>query len=90
MKLVEDVGFDSAFSFIYSPRPGTPAAALPDDTPPAVKLERLQRLQARVAGACAHESAPRDGRHAPARAGRRPSQEAMPASSAAVPRTTAS
>jgi tRNA-2-methylthio-N6-dimethylallyladenosine synthase len=48
MKLVEDVRFDGAFSFIYSARPGTPAAALPDTTPHAVKLERLQRLQGRV------------------------------------------
>jgi len=46
MKLVEDVGYDSSFSFIFSPRPGTPAAALHDDTPHAVKLARLQRLQA--------------------------------------------
>ena len=45
MKLVEDVGFDASFSFIYSPRPGTPAANLPDDTPAAVKLARLQALQ---------------------------------------------
>ncbi len=48
MKLVDDVRFDGAFSFIYSPRPGTPAANLRDDTPHAVKLERLQRLQARL------------------------------------------
>jgi tRNA-2-methylthio-N6-dimethylallyladenosine synthase len=48
MKLVEDVRFDGAFSFIYSPRPGTPAADLPDDTPQVVKLERLQRLQKRL------------------------------------------
>ena len=46
MKLVEDVGYDSSFSFIFSPRPGTPAAALQDETPHAVKLARLQRLQA--------------------------------------------
>jgi tRNA-2-methylthio-N6-dimethylallyladenosine synthase len=45
MKLIEDVGYDSSFSFIFSPRPGTPAAALHDDTPHAVKLERLQHLQ---------------------------------------------
>ena len=48
MQLIEDVGFDASFSFIYSPRPGTPAARLPDDTPYAVKLERLQRLQRRI------------------------------------------
>ena len=46
MKLVEDVGYDASFSFIFSPRPGTPAAALHDDTPHAVKLKRLQHLQA--------------------------------------------
>jgi tRNA-2-methylthio-N6-dimethylallyladenosine synthase len=46
MKLVEDVGYDASFSFIFSPRPGTPAANLPDDTPHAVKLQRLQHLQA--------------------------------------------
>jgi tRNA-2-methylthio-N6-dimethylallyladenosine synthase len=45
MKLVADVGFDSAFSFIYSRRPGTPAASLEDDTPHEIKLARLQRLQ---------------------------------------------
>jgi tRNA-2-methylthio-N6-dimethylallyladenosine synthase len=48
MKLIEDVRFDGSFSFIYSPRPGTPAANLPDATPHAVKLARLQRLQARI------------------------------------------
>src|SRR5688572_9967996 len=46
MKLVEDVGFDASFSFIFSPRPGTPAAALHDDTPHEAKLKRLQHLQA--------------------------------------------
>jgi tRNA-2-methylthio-N6-dimethylallyladenosine synthase len=46
LKLIEDVRFDGSFSFIYSPRPGTPAANLPDETPHAVKLARLQRLQA--------------------------------------------
>ncbi|MCC7483791.1 MAG: tRNA (N6-isopentenyl adenosine(37)-C2)-methylthiotransferase MiaB [Burkholderiales bacterium] len=48
-RLVEEVGFDASFSFVYSRRPGTPAAALPDTTPRAVKLERLKRLQARIA-----------------------------------------
>jgi tRNA-2-methylthio-N6-dimethylallyladenosine synthase len=48
MKLVEDVGFDYSFSFLFSPRPGTPAAALLDDTPAEVKLERLHRLQALI------------------------------------------
>jgi tRNA-2-methylthio-N6-dimethylallyladenosine synthase len=46
MKLIEDVGYDASFSFIFSPRPGTPAANLPDDTPHAVKLNRLQQVQA--------------------------------------------
>jgi tRNA-2-methylthio-N6-dimethylallyladenosine synthase len=46
MKLVEDVGFDFSFSFVYSARPGTPASYLSDDTPEASKLARLSRLQA--------------------------------------------
>ncbi|QMV72557.1 tRNA (N6-isopentenyl adenosine(37)-C2)-methylthiotransferase MiaB [Comamonas piscis] len=46
MKLIDDVRFDNSFSFIFSPRPGTPAANLPDDTPYEVKLRRLQELQA--------------------------------------------
>ncbi|MDO9435795.1 tRNA (N6-isopentenyl adenosine(37)-C2)-methylthiotransferase MiaB [Hydrogenophaga sp.] len=46
MKLIHDVGFDASFSFIFSPRPGTPAANLADDTPHEVKLKRLQHLQA--------------------------------------------
>ncbi len=48
MKLIEDVGFDASFSFVFSPRPGTPAAALHDDTPQEVKLKRLQHLQATI------------------------------------------
>ena len=48
MKLIDDVGFDTSFSFIFSPRPGTPAANLHDDTPHAVKLQRLQHLQATI------------------------------------------
>ncbi len=46
MKLVAEVGFDNSFSFLYSARPGTPAAELPDPTPHEVKLARLMRLQA--------------------------------------------
>lgn len=46
MNLVKDIQFDNSFSFIYSKRPGTPAADLPDDTPMEVKKERLARLQA--------------------------------------------
>jgi tRNA-2-methylthio-N6-dimethylallyladenosine synthase len=48
MKLIQDVGFDNSFSFIFSKRPGTPAASLEDDTPHDVKLARLQRLQALI------------------------------------------
>jgi tRNA-2-methylthio-N6-dimethylallyladenosine synthase len=48
MKLIADVGFDASFSFIFSPRPGTPAAALHDDTPHEVKLARLHTLQAAI------------------------------------------
>ena len=49
MKLIEDVGFDSSFSFIYSARPGTPAADLRDEVPEDVKKQRLHILQARIA-----------------------------------------
>ncbi len=45
MKLIDDVGFDDSFSFVFSPRPGTPAAALADDTPQVDKMARLHRLQ---------------------------------------------
>ena len=48
MKLIDDIGFDNSFSFVYSARPGTPAAALHDDTPQTVKLKRLQQLQAAI------------------------------------------
>ena len=48
MKLIEDLGFDTSFSFVYSSRPGTPAADLADDTPQDVKLARLSRLQKRI------------------------------------------
>ncbi|MCW5619094.1 MAG: MiaB/RimO family radical SAM methylthiotransferase, partial [Nitrosomonas sp.] len=48
MQLVEELNFDESYSFIYSARPGTPAADFPDDTPQSVKLERLQRLQAQI------------------------------------------
>lgn len=48
MDLVHEMGFDTSFSFIYSPRPGTPAANLPDDTPMEVKKQRLQILQNRL------------------------------------------
>ncbi|MCU0840356.1 MAG: tRNA (N6-isopentenyl adenosine(37)-C2)-methylthiotransferase MiaB [Thiobacillaceae bacterium] len=48
LRLIEEVGFDHSFSFVYSPRPGTPAASLADDTPQEVKLQRLYRLQERI------------------------------------------
>lgn len=48
MNLIADVGFDFSFSFIYSPRPGTPAASLPDDVPMEVKKQRLALLQQRI------------------------------------------
>ena len=48
MRLIDDVGFDQSFSFIYSRRPGTPAANLEDDTPHAVKHARLERLKATI------------------------------------------
>jgi tRNA-2-methylthio-N6-dimethylallyladenosine synthase len=48
MKLIDDIGFDASFSFVFSARPGTPAAALADDTPQAEKLARLQQVQAAI------------------------------------------
>ena len=48
MRLVEELQFDNSFSFVFSPRPGTPAASLHDDTPQEVKLRRLQQLQATI------------------------------------------
>ncbi|MDO8933805.1 MAG: tRNA (N6-isopentenyl adenosine(37)-C2)-methylthiotransferase MiaB [Rhodocyclaceae bacterium] len=48
MQLIDDVGFDASFSFIYSPRPGTPAVELADDTPAELKTQRLMRLQKRI------------------------------------------
>ena len=48
MRLIDQIGFDSSFSFVYSKRPGTPAADLDDDTPQTVKLARLARLQAAI------------------------------------------
>ncbi|MCL2636109.1 MAG: tRNA (N6-isopentenyl adenosine(37)-C2)-methylthiotransferase MiaB [Betaproteobacteria bacterium] len=48
MKLIDEIGFDASFSFVYSPRPGTPALELADDTPAEVKSARLSRLQKRI------------------------------------------
>jgi tRNA-2-methylthio-N6-dimethylallyladenosine synthase len=61
MKLITDIGYDSSFSFIFSPRPGTPAANLPDDTPHEVKLKRLQHLQATIEDNVRRISASREG-----------------------------
>jgi len=49
MKLIDDVGFDNSFSYLYRPRPGTPASEMRDDTPHKVKAARLKRLQDRIA-----------------------------------------
>jgi tRNA-2-methylthio-N6-dimethylallyladenosine synthase len=61
LRLIDDVGFDNSFSFVFSARPGTPAASLHDDTPQAVKLERLRRLQARIESQAQAISAARVG-----------------------------
>jgi tRNA-2-methylthio-N6-dimethylallyladenosine synthase len=57
LRLVDEVGFDGSFSFVYSRRPGTPAADLPDDTPQEVKLARLARLQENIEAHAARISA---------------------------------
>ena len=62
MRLIDDVGFDGAFSFLYSRRPGTPAADLSDDTPAEVRQGRLARLQARIAAQAAELSGAMVGR----------------------------
>ncbi len=61
MKLIEDVGYDSSFSFVFSARPGTPAATLADDTPATLKLQRLQHLQATIENNVRRISASRVG-----------------------------
>jgi|688.fasta_scaffold258168_2 tRNA-2-methylthio-N6-dimethylallyladenosine synthase len=61
MALIEEIGFDSSFSFVFSPRPGTPAANLADDTPQTVKLKRLQHLQATIEANVRRISASREG-----------------------------
>jgi tRNA-2-methylthio-N6-dimethylallyladenosine synthase len=57
LKLIEEVGFDASFSFVYSPRPGTPAASLADDTAHEVKMQRLYRLQELITAQAAAISA---------------------------------
>jgi tRNA-2-methylthio-N6-dimethylallyladenosine synthase len=61
MALIEEIGFDASFSFVFSPRPGTPAANLADDTPQTVKLKRLQHLQATIEANVRQISASREG-----------------------------
>ncbi len=61
MKLIDEIGFDNSFSFIFSPRPGTPAANLHDDTPHAVKLQRLQQVQAAIDASMRRISATLEG-----------------------------
>jgi len=56
MKLVDEIGFDQSFSFIYSRRPGTPASTLPDNVIPETKKKRLQALQARISTSAARIS----------------------------------
>ncbi len=56
LELIADVGFDTSFSFVYSPRPGTPAADLTDEVPVAVKKQRLARLQALINSQARHIS----------------------------------
>jgi len=57
MNLINDIGFDHSFSFIYSARPGTPASSLPDDTPMQTKKDRLSILQTRISQRAAEISA---------------------------------
>ena len=61
MRLIDEVGFDNSFSFIFSPRPGTPAANLHDDSPHEVKLRRLQHLQGVINNSIKHISESRLG-----------------------------
>jgi tRNA-2-methylthio-N6-dimethylallyladenosine synthase len=61
MALIEEIGFDASFSFVFSPRPGTPAANLADDTSQTVKLKRLQHLQATIEANVRRISASREG-----------------------------
>jgi tRNA-2-methylthio-N6-dimethylallyladenosine synthase len=61
MKLIDDIGYDASFSFVFSKRPGTPAAALADDTPQAEKLARLHELQAALEANVRRISASRVG-----------------------------
>ena len=88
MQLIEDVGFDQSFSFLYSRRPGTPAASLPDEVPHATKQHRLETLQARINREARAISARMVGRVERVLV-ERPSPGGMRASSRGAPRTTA-
>jgi len=85
MRLIEDLGFDHSFSFVYSARPGTPAAAFPDSLPLAEKKRRLARLQARISEMAAEISAAMVGTRqkvlveGPSRKGQQPDQAFSPA-----------
>ena len=85
---MRDVGFDQSFSFLYSRRPGTPAASLPDEVPPEVKQERLARLQAQLDAQARAISERMVGTRA-ARARRAAARRRMRASSPGGPRTIA-
>ena len=88
LALVRDVGFDQSFSFIYSRRPGTPAASLPDEVAPAVKQQRLARLQAQLDTQARDISERMVGTRA-ARTGRAPGEARQRASWPGAPPTTA-
>ena len=88
LKLVREANFDQSFSFIYSQRPGTPAASLPDDVTLEVKQQRLARLQAQLNEQARAISEPMVGQHA-ARAGGAPLEEGRQRNSPAARRTTA-
>ena len=88
MKLIDEMSYDTSFSFIYSPRPGTPAANLHDDTPREVKLKRLQHLQATIE-ANVREHQQLDGRLGAAHSGGRPVAQGPERTRRAARRTTA-
>ncbi len=88
MDLIAEVGFDQSFSFMYSPRPGTPAADFPDQVPDEAKHRRLEILQARV-NAAGPDDQPLDGRLGAARAGASVRRRRIRASSPGARRTIA-
>ncbi len=87
MKLIDDVGYDNSFSFIFSPRPGTPAATLHDDTPHEVKLRAAAAAAGRDRGQhAAHQRQPR--RHRAAHPGRGPVAQGRERAGRAAPSAT--